>query len=331
MAHNLNLNESTKEYSFFSVKEKAWHQLGKIVDQAQTSEQAIQLAGLNFEVEKAKLQAVLTETTVPVEDHFATYRKDNNDILGIVGSSYKVVQNADAFTFFDSIVGKGAAIYETAGCLNKGEVIFITAKLPDYIRVGNDDLIEQYLFLTSTHDGTGSIQAAFTPIRIVCNNTLNAALRHCSNKISIRHTAGAKEKLYQAHKIMGISHAMEKELTEIFNRMSKTTISDKQLKDLVARALAPTPEALTKFESQEELSKHYNDAIDVCLEYAYTAPSQLLPTTKGTVYGAYNAITGYYQNIKSYRSDDSKLRNILVGSVQKKTQFAFNLGLSHIQ
>src|SRR3546814_16174542 len=83
-------------------------------------------------------------------------------------------------------------MYETAGALGNGERIFITAKLPDYIRVGGDDLIEKYLFLTTSHDGSGSITAAFTPIRIVCANTLNAAMHRKSNTIKIRHTSGAK-------------------------------------------------------------------------------------------------------------------------------------------
>jgi hypothetical protein len=89
---------------------------------------------------------------------------------------------------------------------NKGERIFITTKLPGYIKVGGDDLIEKYLFLTTSHDGFGSITAAFTPIRIVCNNTLNAALSNCSNSIKIRHTQNAKERLEQAHKVMGIAN-----------------------------------------------------------------------------------------------------------------------------
>ena len=98
-----------------------------------------------------------------------------------MGKDYEVVQNMDAFSFFDAIVGGDGIQYETAGALGKGERIFITAKLPNYIKVGNDDLIEQYLFLTTSHDGGGSITAAFTPVRIVCNNTLNAALRNHSD------------------------------------------------------------------------------------------------------------------------------------------------------
>jgi phage/plasmid-like protein (TIGR03299 family) len=180
MAHNLNYNEDTGKHSFFSVKEKAWHGLGQIVEQYPTSAEAIQFAGLDYEVEKRplftnglnnELAGTVMGIHVPkteIPTYFATVRNDNNEVLGVVGKDYEVVQNVDAFTFFDAIVGGGDGIqYETAGALGKGERIFITAKLPGYIRVGNSDLIEQYLFLTTSHDGFGSITAAFTPIRIV--------------------------------------------------------------------------------------------------------------------------------------------------------------------
>jgi phage/plasmid-like protein (TIGR03299 family) len=332
MAHNLNFNEEKNSYSFFSAKEKAWHNLGTIVDNAVNSKQAISLAGLDFQVDKAPIFTNLNQEnqSVIINEKFTTFRTDTNDTFGIVSGSYEIVQNADAFNFFDSIVGEGAAIYETAGCLNKGEVIFITAKLPDCIRVGKDDLIEQYLFLTSSHDGTGSIQAAFTPIRIVCNNTLNAALRTCSNKISIRHTANAKEKIEQAHKIMGISHVMFNKLNIIFNRMAKVSITDHKLKDLIARSLAPSKEVLNKIEANEELSTRFSNSIDKCLEYASSAESQLMDSSKGTVFGAYNAITGYFQNVKSYKSNDSKLKSILFGDVRDKGQIAFDLCLDLI-
>ncbi|HEY9340845.1 MAG TPA: DUF932 domain-containing protein [Hanamia sp.] len=140
-------------------------------------------------------------------------RTDTETVLGVVGKDYEVVQNIDAFSFFDAIVGGDGIFYETAGALGKGERIFITAKLPDYIKVGNDDLIEQYLFLTTSHDGSGSITAAFTPVRIVCNNTLNAALCKKSNAIKIRHTANAKERLEEAHKLMGITNQLSSQST----------------------------------------------------------------------------------------------------------------------
>ncbi|MFD2964011.1 DUF932 domain-containing protein, partial [Olivibacter jilunii] len=205
-----------------------------------------------------------------------------------------VVQNAFAFEFFDSIVGaKNGILYETAGAWGKGERIFITAKLPDFIRVGRDDLIDQYLFLTTAHDGTNSITAAFTPIRIVCNNSLNAALRTTERIVKIRHTISAHEKLKKAHKLLGISHTVSCELQEIFNRWSKIHITDANLKRLIQLALAPSKEALDKIfgEKQEELSTHFNKKIDAVLAYAFNNPSQIDPTTNGTLYGCYNAVT----------------------------------------
>ncbi|RWY47382.1 DUF945 domain-containing protein [Mucilaginibacter gilvus] len=182
MAHNLNFNQQNNEYSFFSVKEKAWHNLGRIVDRYPTSAEAIQYAGLDYSVEKRPLFTYDTENhygetdliipEIKVPNYYATVRTDTEDVLGVVGRDYEIVQNVDAFQFFDAIVGGGDGIlYETAGALGKGERIFITAKLPDYVRVGKDDLIEQYLFLTTSHNGFGSITAAFTPIRVVCNNS----------------------------------------------------------------------------------------------------------------------------------------------------------------
>lgn len=91
---------------------------------------------------------------IEVPNFFATIRADTEQVLGVVGNDYEVVQNRYAFSFFDAIVGGGDGIlYETAGALGNSERVFITAKLPDYIRVGTKDWIEQYLFLTTKHDG----------------------------------------------------------------------------------------------------------------------------------------------------------------------------------
>lgn len=173
MAHNIFLNEQTGKHSFFSVKEKTWHGLGQIVQEYPNSTEALQFAGLDFEVCKRPNTHRLDDgSEVISKTSFYTYRPDTGAILGDrLGKDYEVVQNTDAFRFFDAIVEGDGIQYETAGALGNGEKIFITAKLPGYIKVGSDDLIEKYLFLTTSHDGFGSIMAAFTPIRIVCNNS----------------------------------------------------------------------------------------------------------------------------------------------------------------
>ncbi len=337
MAHNLNFNETLQRHSFFTVKEKAWHNLGVVLEKCPTSAEAIRFAGLDYEVlkvpvfcnpENVKGNENPIKTIIP--DKYATYRNDNGTVFGIVGGRYTIVQNRDAFTFFDEIVGEGAAIYETAGCLGNGEVIFITAKLPDYIKVGKEDLIEQYLFLTSSHDGSGAIQVAFTPIRIVCNNTLNFALQNCTNKLTIRHTETAKDRLAQAHKVMGIVHKVSDELALAFNQMAKVKITDPQLVAFIKNSLAPNKEALTKIEASAELSSRFNNMVNECYLYAVANHTQQLETTEGTVFGAYNAITGYFQNVKTYKNDESKLKGLLEGGSFNQTQKAFNMALSMI-
>ena len=340
MAHQINFNQKTGKDSFMSVKEKAWHGLGQIIDRYPTSSEAIQHAGLDYMVEKRPLftydtanhagetsdDMIIPEIEVP--NFFATVRADTEQVLGVVGNDYEVVQNRDAFSFFDAIVGGGNGIlYETAGALGNGERIFITAKLPDYIKVGAKDWIEQYLFLTTSHDGLGSITAAFTPIRIVCNNTLNAAMRNHSGAIKIRHTASAGERLKQAHTLMGISRILSGEMEGLFNQWANVPITDAEVKKLIQIAMAPNKEVLENLEAGklEMLSTHYTNIVDNVYEYAMTSPTQQMDTTAGTVFGAYNAVTGYFQNMRSFKSEEAKFKSIMDGTAKQRAQTASNL------
>jgi len=341
MAHNLYYNQKSKKHSFFTVREKAWHGLGKVVGEHPTSAGAIKYAGLNYTVEKRPLFTLDNtnfdllntladgiEPQLSVPNYFATIRTDTQEILGVVGKDYHIVQNTDAFSFFDSIVGNDTGIlYETAGALGKGERIFITAKLPSYIRVGRDDLIEQYIFLTTSHDGYGSITAAFTPVRIVCQNTLNAAIRSKQNNIKIRHTANAVERLKQAHELMGISNSLANEMEALFNHWSKVRITDKELKKLIEIAMAPSKEVLNSLQEEKfhHLSSHYLNIVENVLEYALVAPSQQEVTTKGTLFGAYNAVTGYFQNVRNYASEEHKLKSMMWGTGFQRAQATFDL------
>jgi phage/plasmid-like protein (TIGR03299 family) len=346
MAHQINFNQQTGKHSFMSVKEKAWHGLGQIIDRYPTSSEAIQHAGLDYIVEKRPIftydtanylgegsdDILIPEIEVP--NFFATVRADTEQVLGVVGNDYEVVQNRDAFSFFDEIVGGGdGIIYETAGALGNGERVFITAKLPDYIRVGVKDWIEQYLFLTTSHDGLGSITAAFTPIRIVCNNTLNAAMHNHSGMIKIRHTASASERLKQANTLMGISSKLSHELEGLFNQWAKVHMTDTEVKKLIQIAMAPNKEVLQILADgkNEQLSSHYTNIVDSVYEYALGCTTQQMDTTAGTVFGAYNAVTGYFQNVRSFKSDEAKFKSIMDGTAKQRAQTAFNLCLDFAQ
>ena len=342
MAHNINYNQRTGRYSFFSVQQKAWHGLGQIVEDYPTSEEAIKFAGLDYEVVKSPLftkgsSLIETEDGVKlgsseleVSDYFANIRTDNNAVLGVVGKDYHIVQNCEAFSFFDSIVGSNKGIlYETAGALGKGERIFITAKLPDYIRVGNgDDITEKYIFLTTSHDGSGSITAAFTPVRIVCQNTLNASLRNMTNVVRIKHTSGAKQRIETAHKVMGLANTMSNQLEGMFNEWSKIRISDDDVKQLIQVSLCPNKKTLEllKKGDEDEVSTMFKNTVEDAFAYAMMSETQQMETTKGTLFGAYNAVTGYFQNVRKYRDNESKLQSsVMGGTAQLKSQKAFEL------
>jgi phage/plasmid-like protein (TIGR03299 family) len=313
-----------------NIKPKVWQVLGKTITQCKTSSEAIQEAGLDFEVlKRPNIHPLPSGNNIISDNSYFTFRTDTEAILGDkVGKDYEVVQNRDSFSFFDSIVQNyGGVHYESAGSLGYGALTYITAKLPEHIRVGRNDLIDQYLFLTSTHDGTGSITIAFTPVRIWCSNTLNAALNNCNNCIRIRHTASATEKLKSAHQMLGLTNQLSVEMEAIFNRWARVRITDLELKRLIQLAMSPNKEthALLQSGKEKELSSHFNNAVSAVLDYSFTSPTQQESTTKGTLFGFYNSITGYFQNVRNYKDDETKFKSIMTGTGLQRNQTAFGL------
>ena len=158
------------------------------------------------------------------QDTYATMRTDTDEVLGFVNESYEPIQNVDAFTFFDTLVAEDEAIYETAGVLGKGECIWILAKLPGYIKVHGNDIVNKYLLLTNSHDGSSHVRVKLTPIRVVCNNTLTAALQG-AGEVQISHTSNAVRDLEQAAAMLGLSNSLYEQLDVMFNSMAAKKIT----------------------------------------------------------------------------------------------------------
>ncbi len=319
--HNLNYNNNTDEYSFVSAIEPAWHKLGTVLDHVFTAKEAIEHGGLDFTVEKQRL---LTERWLEVPDHFVTVREDNNEVLGLVGKDYTIVKNRDVFTFFDQIVGEGKALYETAGCLGKGGVIFITAKLPKQIIIGSDSPIENYLVLCSSHDGSMAITAFFTSVRVVCQNTLNASFSHCTNRVYIKHTQNVKERFLEAATIMGLHSKYLDKLQDAYRLLYDKRVSDQDMKSIVTRAFLNKDEikalALT---GDVELSTRKTNMIDNVIQYYHEASE--IDSIRGTGYGVYNAVAGYFQNMKNVKNDEAKMKSIVLGGYSSQyTQRVFD-------
>lgn len=149
-----------------------------------------------------------------------------------------------------------------------------------------------------------------------------------SNVVRIRHTAGAKQRLDDAHKIMGLANKLSNGLENTFNHWAKIKVSDDQIKKLIQLALCPNKETLDHLQrgKSDELSTVYKNSVDDAFMYAMISDSQQMETTKGTLFGAYNAVTGYYQNVKKYKDDEAKLQSIVLGgTAQLKSQKSFDL------
>jgi len=337
MSHNINYSIKHKSHSMFSVKEIPWHGLGQIVDKALTSAEAIKEANLDYTVVKLPNFTRLNNIELANPNSFSTVRTDTPEVLGTVGKDYTVIQNSDAFVFFDSIVGEGKAIFETAGALGNGEQVFITAKLPKSIVLDNIDVIDQYLLLSNSHDGSRSIEVLFTPIRVVCNNTLSAAIHMAKNSIKIRHTANAHKRLELAHQLLGIHTELIDEQEHFFNQMVDKQISVEEFKTYICNIfLTPTElkavanAGLKNIGNIKEISTRKVNVLNNIAIYLEHGPGQAIHTAENTMWGAYNAVTGYYQNAKEFSDGDKKMRSNLYGSNYSKINNAYSFAMNLI-
>lgn len=152
----------------------------------------------------------------------AVVRSDTGDVLGVVGNTYIPIQNVECFSFLDAVVAEGGIRYHTAGALGKGERIWLLAKLPGQLRVkGSDDLTDKFLLLSNSHNGTSALRVFFTPIRVVCANTLAIAHRRgASQGVSILHKGELAAKVQNAQRALGLAVRFFDDLESKINRLA---------------------------------------------------------------------------------------------------------------
>jgi phage/plasmid-like protein (TIGR03299 family) len=318
MAHNL--NETNGIVSFAGTLEKgqkSWHGLGQYVDSAMTSEEAIKLARLDYKIEKWDIQAYSGIELAEDDQYKAVVRTDTKQVLGMVSPKYEIIQNEDCFKFFDEIIDKGEAIYETAGALGKGERIFLTAKLPNDIVVKGEE-VDLYFMLTNGHNGKHGLVAGLTPIRVVCNNTLTAALGNIKNKVTVRHHKDANLRLREAYNVMGMASKYTAQISPIFNAMADRRMNDQEFRKLIMSALKPN----TTIVKEEESTRLRNMTEDI-FAFSQTHDTQQTEATKGTMWGAVNSVSGYLNWTKDYRSAEEKMKDISFGNGARQIEQVF--------
>ena len=316
------------------------------VEDCSTAKEVIEKAKLDWQVEKAELYAEMPMSLnpdanqdgysrggnfySPINGSYDIFRKDLNIPLGVVKDKYTPVQNIDAFKFFDDAIGKDKAIWQTAGFFGNGEKVFVTAKLPKHIFV-NGDVIDNYLVFATSHDGSMGVKILLTPIRVVCENTLNAALKDNDAYISFRHTESVHSKLDVASEILGICDVKSKALEELYNGFNKIHLTDDQAADYFAKLILTDKEyselyatdhkpmqlVLRSWDAMNDSGISTRKCNTIAEIYYYYMNGIGQEQFRGTGWGAYNAVNGYYSNVDNI-DGQKRMDTLLFGDKANK-------------
>ena len=249
--------------SMFYVRETPWHGLGTKVLDAPASKEALALAGLDWRVLQ---EPIYTSAEEVIDGYKANVRDSDRRVLGVVTDRYKVIQNDEAFAFTDGLLGEGVK-YETAGSLQGGRRVWLLAHMPhEYIISG--ERISPYLLFSNTHDGSGAIKVALTPIRVVCQNTLNLALSEAKRSWSMIHTGDIREKMQEARDTLFLAEHYMDELGKEFESLRMKKLTDKQVLEYI-EVLLPIEDDFTPQQEKnmkrlrEDMKIRYFDAPDL--------------------------------------------------------------------
>jgi len=306
----------------------AWHKVGTVVDEAPSIEDAIRLAGLDWTVleEPVFYQKHCSDGDIPINipNYKALVRSTDGKTLSIMKDSYTVLQNIDAFRFFDQILDSDLATLEAAGSLREGQRVWVLAKIRGAeADVVSNDTVEAYLLLCNSHDGSLAVHVLFTPIRVVCNNTLSFALSDAKAErvanLKIKHTASLAQSLEAVKQAIDVGHQTFRFTVEQYQYLTSKGCDIVGLKNYVQEVFDVQPND----EGVIELPRSYT-----FIEEAFEAgPGANLPGVSGTYWGAYNAITHWLDHTRG-RNEDNRLNNSWFGASKSIRDRAFSVAIN---
>ena len=307
------------------VGKEPWHGEGTRLENVATSADAIVAAGLDWNVDKRQVQYLSADgESKNYKGKFVTVRADREIPLGIVGHIYRPLQNKEAFSFFDAVVGTKEAMYHTAGSLGKGEKIWILAQLPGSIQVTHEDKVEKYLLLANSHDGSSAVEMMFTPIRVVCQNTLNMALNSYEQgkKIRMRHTISLGQKVLDVREQLGIINNQYNMFEELSQKMVGIQQNQKEF-----IAYLEQIGVITK-EEDETYSKQTEQKIEDMVYLYEHGKGNDMKTVAGTLWASMNAVVEYTDHVRG--TDGNRTKSILYGSGAGIKQKAWDLAVAKL-
>lgn len=328
MAHEI--DQSTGKPAVFVTGEPAWHRLGTVIKSATDSASAIKLAGLDWTVEQWPIRAFnpdKPEIEAGCPDRVANVRTDTKRVLAVVSKGYEVFQNVKAFDFMDAIVGEKLAMYETAGSLQDGKRVWMLARVPKEYRAGKEDVIRPYVLLTNGHDGKHGLRMIATTIRVVCQNTLNLAMRNSfgSDGLSIGHWGNLEKRVEEARLKLGLISQRFDLFDEELRRLLAVKMSDKKLAAYF-NGLLPKAENERQAKTRETVIVKFHEN--------FVNSRNALPGIKGTAWAAYNAVSEFADHQRrflgksEYQKADNQLRSIWFGQAHQMKQEAYESALA---
>ena len=268
--------------SLYLFRERAWHGLGTVCEEAKTSKEALEIAGLNWTVIQ---KPVFVDNNV-VPGYVANVRDSDNSVLGIVTPKYKIVQNNQAFEFTDSLLGTDGITYESAGSLKNGKTVFLLAHMPKTKILGDD--IDNYLCFCNSHDGTGAVKVCSTNVRVVCNNTLNIALNTAKRSWTTRHMGNIEDKLEEAYRTLDLAFKYQEELGKFAEQAVEYKIDmDKTMKMLNQLFPIKTEDS----DRKQNNMKRNQEAFEQCIYAVDLSPFV------GTGWGLINAAADFADHV----------------------------------
>ena len=311
--------------AFFSAREVAWHKLGTVTEGALTAEDALKTAQLDWQViksddpvstmvpmfgETAMEQGSMEEITYA--DKFMTYRyhpkTKKAQALGVVGNRYTPVQNLQAFSFLNAVADESGAVFETAGSIDNGKKVFMTMKMPEGLQIGGVDAIDLYLMAWNTHDGTSSFNVLVTPIRVVCQNTLTAAIGQAKSTFTLRHTPRVDSKIQAARETLQLTWKYTESFEALANNLLGQKMTDKEFYSLVENVFPiddpESPRAVTMAETARGT-----------LNGLWKAPTQAnISNTKWAAYNAFTEYSDWAKPVRDKNPDTARAIRIVTGA-----------------
>ena len=339
------------------ANKSSWQLFGTNFDHPVTIEEAIESAGLNYTVESQPLirvpkeiaDAILRGESVEfsptrqniITSHKSTFRTDNNTTLGVVGRDYGIVDNTKAFEFINFIkeVSGEEPLIETAGALGYGERMFVTCRLgADSYLNGNSDAVKNYVVFTNSHDGSGSVMAFFSPVRIICQNTLNVAIRGAVNKVIFKHTKNVgmrldwerEENRKKALEVFSKSVKFSKKWVDEMLKLRSQKVDENFKKDFVARMYLSDAgfklyqQNNRNWDSVDEIStrsKNQANALIDSIEYGIGQKEN-----RGTKLWLLNGLTTHIHNAQNWKDPETQFNSVIMGGTEgKRIQKAYDL------